>query len=101
MSEVKPRIIEVTTALELGVAVKKKIESVFSAKHRGEKLEFVYHIDKTQLGGVLVVDGDKFYDGTLLSQVNKIDAANMMNEKLPSVLKRKSLPSRRSKRRAL
>lgn len=81
MSEVKPRIIEVTTALELGVAVKKKIESVFSAKHRGEKLEFVYHIDKTQLGGVLVVDGDKFYDGTLLSQVNKIDAANMMNEK--------------------
>ncbi len=81
MSEVKPRIIEVTTAFELGVAVKKKIESVFSAKHRGEKLEFVYHIDKTQLGGVLVVDGDKFYDGTLLSQVNKIDAANMMNEK--------------------
>ena len=41
MSEVKPRIIEVTTALELGVAVKKKIENVFSAKHRGEKLEFV------------------------------------------------------------
>lgn len=53
----------------------KKTEKIFSAKHKddGEKIEFVYNIDKDLLGGILVIDGDKFYDGTLRSQIDKID----------------------------
>ena len=53
----------------------KKTEKIFSAKHKNdaEKVEFVYNIDKDLLGGILVIDGDKFYDGTLRSQIDKID----------------------------
>ncbi len=65
--------IYVTSAAELSATDVKRVEKLFSAKHKGESVEFVYKIDKELLGGILVVDGDKFYDGTLRSQIDKID----------------------------
>ncbi|MCH5162534.1 MAG: F0F1 ATP synthase subunit alpha [Clostridiales bacterium] len=74
-------VIEITSATELGEAEKKRIEKVFAAKHSGQKPNFVYKIDKAILGGILVVDGDKFYDGTLRSQIDKFDNGFILSQK--------------------
>lgn len=65
-------VIQVSSATELKDEHKRKIEQVFCAKHKGESVEFVYTIDKELIGGILVVDGDKYYDGTLRSQIDNI-----------------------------
>ncbi len=74
-------VIEVTSASPLGDEVKKRIEKVFSEKHPESVPQFIYKIDKTVLGGILVVDGDKFYDGTIRSQIDKIDPNNSVGGK--------------------
>ncbi|MDE6029651.1 MAG: F0F1 ATP synthase subunit alpha [Clostridiales bacterium] len=68
-------VIQVSSATELKGEQRRKLEQVFSAKHKGESVEFVYTIDKELIGGVLVVDGDKYYDGTLRSQIDNIGSA--------------------------
>ncbi|MDE7405490.1 MAG: F0F1 ATP synthase subunit alpha [Clostridiales bacterium] len=65
-------VIQVSSATELKDEQKRKIEQVFCAKHTNESVEFVYTIDKELIGGILVVDGDKYYDGTLRSQIDNI-----------------------------
>lgn len=65
-------VIQVSSATELKDEQKRKIEQVFCAKHPNESVEFVYTIDKELIGGILVVDGDKYYDGTLRSQIDNI-----------------------------
>ncbi len=72
--------ITVKSAKPLSAAETKKVERVFSAKHKGKNVVFEYGIDKELLGGILVIDGDKFYDGTYRSQIDKIDASYLMNE---------------------
>ncbi len=74
------REIDVTSATELSSAQVKKIEKVFLSKHKGENVEFVYKIDKELIGGILVVDGDKYYDGTVRSQIDKINTDFKMSE---------------------
>ncbi|MCH5160607.1 MAG: F0F1 ATP synthase subunit alpha [Clostridiales bacterium] len=74
------RRIIVKSAKHLSDAEIKKVERVFSAKHKGESVVFDYGIDEELLGGILVIDGDKFYDGTYRSQIDKIDASYLMNE---------------------
>ncbi|MDE7464308.1 MAG: F0F1 ATP synthase subunit alpha [Clostridiales bacterium] len=74
-------VIEITSAAPLGDAERKRIEKVFAAKHRGQKPDFVYKINKSILGGILVVDGDKFYDGTLRSQIDKFDSSFIASQK--------------------
>ncbi|MBD5131645.1 MAG: F0F1 ATP synthase subunit alpha [Clostridiales bacterium] len=68
------RVIEVTSAVELNPSQIKKIEKVFSAKHKPEKVEFVYKIDRDILGGLLVVDGEDYYDGTMRSQLGTLNS---------------------------
>lgn len=65
-------VIQVSSATELKDEQKRKIEHVFCAKHPNEPVDFIYTIDKELIGGILVVDGDKYYDGTLRSQIDNI-----------------------------
>ncbi len=74
-------VISVTSAIELSPKQSARIEKVFSAKHSGEKVEFVYKIDKELIGGILIVDGDKYYDGTVRSQIDKLSSEFKLNEK--------------------
>lgn len=67
------RTIDITSAAPLSDKERARVEKIFSEKHAGEEISFVYKIDRDILGGILVVDGDKFYDGTLRSQLDKID----------------------------
>lgn len=66
------RVIEVSSAKQLTPIEIKRIEKLFSSKHKREKVRFTYKIDKQLIGGILVVDGDKYYDGTVRSQLDKI-----------------------------
>ncbi|MCH5155201.1 MAG: F0F1 ATP synthase subunit alpha [Clostridiales bacterium] len=68
-------VIQVSSATELKDEQKRKIQDVFCAKHPKDNVEFVYTIDKELIGGILVVDGDKYYDGTLRSQIDNISGA--------------------------
>ena len=66
--------IRIISAKALDDASKKKIETAFSKKHK-EKTEFSYSIDATLIGGVLVIDGDDYYDATVKGQLNSIKRA--------------------------
>ncbi len=61
--------IRVLSAKTLDNASKKKIETAFSKKHNGEA-EFSYEIDVSLIGGVLIIDGEDYYDATVKGQLN-------------------------------
>ena len=65
-------VIRVITADTLSEPERKKIEKKFSAKHPAEQVAFRYEIDKSVIGGVLVIDGDTFYDATLRRQLSSL-----------------------------
>lgn len=91
------RVIEVSSAEELTAEQTAKIEKVFSSKHKGEKIEFAYKIDKQLIGGILVVDGDKYYDGTVRSQIDKMATDFQLSEKYVEAA---ALPKRRKTKKA-
>lgn len=76
-----PYVIYVSSAAELSASQKSRIQKIFSAKHVGAEVQFVYKIDKELLGGILVSDGGKFYDGTLRYQLDKLNIDFKLNEK--------------------
>ena len=63
--------IRVISAKTLDDASKKKIETAFSKKHNG-RAEFVYETDGSLIGGVLVIDGNDYYDATVKGQLNNL-----------------------------
>lgn len=73
--------ISVTSAAELSTKQIERIEKLFTSKHDGEQVEFVYKIDKELIGGILIVDGDKYYDGTVRAQIDKLNSEFKLNEK--------------------
>lgn len=88
--------IDVTSAKPLSASAVKKIEKVFSAKHK-EQVEFVYHIDESIIGGILVIDGEKYYDGTVRSQIDRIDPDYIMSQKFVEAAKSAKSRSRQKK----
>ncbi|MDR0856365.1 MAG: F0F1 ATP synthase subunit delta [Clostridiales bacterium] len=66
------QVITVTTAQPVTDAVRKRVEDTFTAKHAGEDVVFFYAVRPEVLGGVLVVDGTTYYDGTVKTQLDKV-----------------------------
>lgn len=96
-----PRRIEIVSAVEISDEQKKKIQKIFSSKHKGEKVEFEYSIDKRVIGGILVVDGDKFYDGTVRSQIEKINPDYIVTEEFAdAAMTAKTRRGKNAKRRS-
>lgn len=56
--------IYVTSANELSSDLKRKIEKTFSEKH-SDSVVFLYEIDPSLIGGILVKDGDRYYDASV------------------------------------
>ena len=56
--------IYVTSAKELSLVAKKKIEDAFSKKHN-EAPVFFFFLDPSLIGGVLIKDGEKYYDASV------------------------------------
>lgn len=65
-------VIRVISASELDSACKKAVEDVFIKKHILAKVIFEYEINAQLLGGLLVIDGDNYYDGTVRGQLSQI-----------------------------
>lgn len=66
--------IRVVSSSLISAEMKKKIETTFSKKHN-EKVSFVYEIDKSLLGGLLVIDGEHYYDATIKGQLSAMKRA--------------------------
>lgn len=63
--------IKVISSMPLDTATAGKIEKAFSKKH-SEKVSFVYEVDSKIIGGVLVIDGDRYYDATIKGQLSRL-----------------------------
>lgn len=60
----------ITTSVELTEEEKAKIEKSFSSKYG--KIKATYHVNDELIGGIMVFDGDKVYDGSIRTQLDKI-----------------------------
>lgn len=78
--------IRVITASPLSEQEKRKIEKVFADKHKGESVSFRYESDSSVIGGLLIIDGDDFYDATLRRQLGNLKSHD---EPASEIIKRK------------
>lgn len=63
--------IEVLTSESIDSNDKKKIEKLFSEKY-GDDYEVYYKVNQEIIGGIIIKDGDRIYDGSIKSQLKKI-----------------------------
>lgn len=63
--------ITVISANELDEATKKRVEQTFSKRHGGEVV-FSYTIDASLIGGLLVIDGNDYYDSSIAGRLAKV-----------------------------
>lgn len=63
--------IEVLTSESIDSNDKKKIEKLFSEKY-GDDYEVHYKVNQEIIGGIIIKDGDRIYDGSVKSQLKKI-----------------------------
>lgn len=62
--------VSVFSAFPLSDSDKARIEKSFSRKHTGQ-VEFSYEVDAALLGGLLVIDGNDYYDSTVAGRLAK------------------------------
>jgi F0F1-type ATP synthase delta subunit len=62
--------VHVTVARPLADKDREKVEAFLSAKY-GE-YTVVYHVDDSLLGGIVIFDGEKVYDGSLKSKLDAL-----------------------------
>lgn len=63
--------VSVFSAFELTENDKARIEKNFRRKHNGT-VEFSYAVDASLLGGLLIIDGNDYYDSTFAGRLAKV-----------------------------
>ena len=63
--------VKVVSAVELDDHTKKRIEKSFSQKHKGNVV-YGYTVDSSLIGGLLVIDGNDYYDSSVAGKLAKI-----------------------------
>lgn len=66
--------VSVFSVKELDDYTKARIEKIFSEKHDG-KVVFDYEIEPTLIGGLLIIDGNDYYDSTVAGKLSKVKRA--------------------------
>lgn len=66
---IKKHAVKIVITQKLSQKIQKKVEDFFNKKHPDESIEFEYEIDNSILGGILIIDGAKYYDGTIKHQL--------------------------------
>ena len=61
----------VTSAMELSETIRQRIEEPFSALLK-DKVSVRYLIDESLLGGIVVFDGNRVYDGSVLTKLKNL-----------------------------
>lgn len=60
----------ITTSVVLSDEEKQELEKKLAKKYGKFKTE--YYIDDELIGGIIIFDGDKVYDGSIRTQLNKM-----------------------------
>lgn len=60
--------VKVISSDALSPRMMQKIEAVFIKKHIDD-VEFIYEIDPSLIGGILVIDGERYYDASVRGQL--------------------------------
>lgn len=60
----------ITTAIELSEEQKLECEKKLAEKYG--KFRAVYRVNDSLIGGIIIFDGDKVYDGSISTQLKKI-----------------------------
>lgn len=63
--------VSVFSAKALSEQDKARIEKNFTRRHAGEVI-FEYEIDTSLLGGLLIIDGNDYYDSTFAGRLAKV-----------------------------
>lgn len=84
---VENKTVNVISAKPLTPAEVKKVERVFLQKHSNqkEKVIFDYQIDEKLIGGIMVIDGDKYYDGTISGKISKLAQSTLSSDTMSKV----------------
>lgn len=61
----------ITTSVELSESEQAGLEKRLVKKY-GNYFKTDYHVDDALIGGIIIFDGDKVYDGSIRTQLNKI-----------------------------
>lgn len=64
------RKIHITTAMPLSKGMHATVEQWVAARYTD--CEMVWHIDESLLGGIVIFDGDRVFDGSLRSKLDKL-----------------------------
>jgi len=64
--------IKIITAVPLSDEHADRIEEIFAAKHPDEDVDFVYEVNPSVLGGILIMDNGLLYDGTIKNDLEKL-----------------------------
>ena len=62
--------VSVISAKPLGDEDKARIEAIFDRKHSAT-VEYEYSVDAALLGGLLIIDGNDYYDSTVSGRLAK------------------------------
>jgi ATP synthase F1 delta subunit len=60
----------ITTSVELSDQEKQELENKLAKKY--EKFKTEYYIDDELIGGIIIFDGDKVYDGSIRNQLERM-----------------------------
>ncbi len=63
--------VSVISAKPLSDKDKVRIEKIFGRKH-GESVVFDYSVDASLIGGLLIIDGNDYYDSTVSGRLAKM-----------------------------
>lgn len=64
---------KIISAIALSDTIKNKIEKFCRAEFN-KKIQFVYEIDSSIIGGIIIIYNDSVYDGSVFGQLKKIAA---------------------------
>lgn len=89
--------IKVISALPLSDKDRMKIEKVFNKKYPDASHEYAYSIDEKIIGGILVIAGDKYYDGSINGQLCKLSTHAVGEDTASKVTRVHAAATRKSK----
>lgn len=76
---------EVTSAVPLDDAARKRVNELASAKHPGKSIQLSEKVDPSLIGGVTIRIGDEQYDGSVSRRLNDLRREFSKNPYIPEI----------------
>lgn len=76
---------EVTSAVPLDDAARKRVQELATAKHPGKSIQLLEKVDPSLIGGVTIRIGDEQYDGSVSRRLNDLRREFSKNPYIPEI----------------